>query len=216
MNIVMLGAPGAGKGTIAKKLQTILGIPHISTGDIFRENIKNETPLGKLAKSYIDKGSLVPDDVTVDMLLKRIDSEDAKNGFVLDGFPRTINQANALKKALAEKNKKIDFAIYLDAKDEDIEKRLSGRRVCESCGRPYHIVTLKPKVEGICDDCKGKLIQRKDDSIEVIKDRLKVYHEQTQPLVDYYNTEKLLKTVNGMQDLDKELEDIKAILNDKH
>lgn len=216
MNIVMLGAPGAGKGTIAKKLQTVLNIPHISTGDIFRENIKNETELGKLAKSYIDKGELVPDDVTVKMLLSRLENADAKNGFILDGFPRTINQANALKKALIENNKKIDHAILLDTKDEDVIKRLSGRRVCDSCGKPYHIENIKSKVEGICDDCNGKLIQRKDDTVEVIQDRLRVYHEQTQPLIEYYKNEKNLSVVNGMQDIDKELEDIKAIINDKH
>ncbi|MDO5563824.1 MAG: adenylate kinase [Eubacteriales bacterium] len=213
MNIVMLGAPGAGKGTVAKKLQEEYKIPHISTGDIFRENIKNGTELGLKAKSFMDKGELVPDEITINMLLDRIEKDDAKEGFILDGFPRTINQAEALKIKLNEKNTKVEYAILLDTKDEDIIKRLSGRRVCENCGKPYHIETLKPKTDGICDDCNNKLIQRKDDTIEVIKDRLNVYHKQTQPLVDYYQNEKVLHTIDGFQSLDAEIIEIKKILN---
>lgn len=212
MNIVMLGAPGAGKGTIAKKLEEKYHLPHVSTGDLFRENIKNNTSLGQEAKTYMDKGALVPDTVTINMLLDRISKDDCKNGFILDGFPRNLAQADGLKDALAKKSEKIDLAILMDAKDEDIVKRLSGRRVCESCGTPYHIETLKPKVDGICDKCGGKLIQRKDDTEEVIRDRLKVYHEQTQVLIEYYDKEGILLTMNGFDSIENILSKLEKVI----
>lgn len=212
MNIVMLGAPGAGKGTIAKKLEEKYHLPHVSTGDLFRENIKNNTSLGQEAKSYMDKGALVPDNVTINMLLDRISKDDCKNGFILDGFPRNLAQADGLKEALAKKSDKIDLAILMDAKDEDIVKRLSGRRVCETCGAPYHIETLKPKIDGICDKCGGKLIQRKDDTPEVIKDRLKVYHEQTQVLIEYYDKAGILLTMNGFDSIDNILLQLEKVI----
>jgi len=212
MNIVMLGAPGAGKGTIAKKLEEKYHLPHVSTGDLFRENIKNNTSLGQEAKTYMDKGALVPDTVTINMLLDRISKDDCKNGFILDGFPRNLAQADGLKDALSKKSEKIDLAILMDAKDEDIVKRLSGRRVCESCGTPYHIETLKPKVDGICDKCGGKLIQRKDDTEEVIRDRLKVYHEQTQVLIEYYDKEGILLTMNGFDSIENILSKLEKVI----
>lgn len=212
MNIVMLGAPGAGKGTIAKKLEEKYHLPHVSTGDLFRENIKNNTSLGQEAKTYMDKGALVPDTVTINMLLDRISIDDCKNGFILDGFPRNLAQADGLKDALAKKSEKIDLAILMDAKDEDIVKRLSGRRVCESCGTPYHVETLKPKVDGICDKCGGKLIQRKDDTEEVIRDRLKVYHEQTQVLIEYYDKEGILLTMNGFDSIENILSKLEKVI----
>lgn len=198
MNIIMLGAPGAGKGTIASQMSERYNIPHISTGDIFRANIKNGTELGKLAKSYIDKGALVPDDVTINMTMDKLRSDECKSGFILDGFPRTINQAEGLSKALKEMNSKIDFVLLVEASDDLIAKRLCGRRVCEKCGETYHVEYLPPKVDGICDKCGGKLIIRKDDSAEVISDRLKTYHVQTSPLIDFYNKLNLIKTVDGI------------------
>ena len=212
MNIIMLGAPGAGKGTIATRLEEKYHLPHVSTGDLFRENIKNNTALGQEAKSYIDKGQLVPDSVTINMLLDRISKDDCRNGFILDGFPRNLAQADGLKNALSEKSQKIDLAILMNAADEDIIKRLSGRRVCEGCGAPYHIETLKPKVDGVCDKCGGKLIQRKDDTEEVIKERLKVYHEQTQVLIDYYDKEGILITKNGFDPIDKTLTELEKVI----
>ena len=212
MNIIMLGAPGAGKGTIATRLEEKYHLPHVSTGDLFRENIKNNTALGQEAKSYIDKGQLVPDSVTINMLLDRISKDDCRNGFILDGFPRNLAQADGLKNALSEKSQKIDLAILMNAADEDIIKRLSGRRVCEGCGAPYHIVTLKPKTEGVCDKCGAKLIQRKDDTEEVIKERLKVYHEQTQVLIDYYGKEGILITKNGFDPIDKTLTELEKVI----
>ena len=197
MNIIMLGAPGAGKGTIAALMKEKYGLPHISTGDIFRANIKEETELGKLAKSYIDKGALVPDDVTINMMIDRLSKDDCKDGYILDGFPRTIVQATAFSEALKKSNSKVDVAILVDGDDDKIADRLSGRRVCEKCGATYHIKTLPSKVEGVCDKCGGNLIHRKDDTVDVIKDRLKTYHEQTKPLIDYYRGSGCLKTISG-------------------
>lgn len=197
MNIIMLGAPGAGKGTIASMMKEHYGLPHISTGDIFRANLKEKTELGKLAKTYMDKGALVPDDVTIKMMVDRLTKDDCKNGYILDGFPRTIAQAEGLKDTLNKLNSKIDLVILVDASDEMIAERLMGRRVCENCGEIFHIVTLKPKVDGICDKCGGKLIQRKDDTKEVIMDRLKTYHESTEPLVEYYTKQNLVKSISG-------------------
>ena len=201
MKIIMLGAPGAGKGTQAKMLAEKYGIPHISTGDIFRANIKEQTELGIEAKKYIDKGLLVPDELTVKILLDRVANDDCKNGYVLDGFPRTIPQAEVLDKAVSELNDSIDFAINVDVKDENIIRRMSGRRACLKCGATYHVEHIPPKQEGICDKCGSELVLRDDDKPETVEKRLKVYHEQTQPLIDYYNKKGILKEVDGSQDM---------------
>ncbi len=212
MKIVMLGAPGAGKGTQAKMIAAKFGIPHISTGDIFRANIKNGTELGKKAKSYMDQGLLVPDELTLELIMDRFTNDDCANGYVLDGFPRTIAQAEALTASLAAKNEKMDYAIDVDVPDERIVTRMGGRRACVACGGTFHIKYNPPKTEGICDLCGGKLTVRDDDMPETVQKRLDVYHKQTQPLIDYYNKEGILKTVDGTQDVDKVFEDILAIL----
>ena len=186
MKIIMLGAPGAGKGTQAKKIAAKYNIPHISTGDIFRANIKNGTELGKKAKTYMDQGLLVPDDLVVDLVVDRVGQDDCERGYVLDGFPRTIPQAEALTKALADMGQKVDYAIDVDVPDENIVRRMSGRRACVGCGATYHVVYAPTKKEGICDTCGGELILRDDDKPETVQKRLNVYHEQTQPLIDYY------------------------------
>ena len=186
MKIIMLGAPGAGKGTQAKKIAEKYQIPHISTGDIFRSNIKEGTELGMKAKAYMDQGGLVPDELTIGMLMDRIQKDDCKNGYVLDGFPRTIPQAESLTNALNERNQKIDYAVNVDVPDENIVNRMSGRRACLSCGATYHIVYKPSKVEGVCDRCGGELVIRKDDRPETVRDRLVTYHQQTEPLVDFY------------------------------
>ena len=201
MKIVMLGAPGAGKGTQAKMIAEKYRIPHISTGDIFRANIKNGTELGKQAKEYMDKGQLVPDELTVKILLDRVAQEDCKNGYVLDGFPRTIPQAEVLDKALTELGDHIDYAIDVNVPDENIIKRMSGRRACLTCGATYHIEHVPPKKEGICDACGNELVLRDDDKPETVKNRLDVYHKQTQPLIDYYTEKNILKTVDGTADM---------------
>ena len=214
MKIVMLGAPGAGKGTQAIKIADKYDIPHISTGDIFRANIKGGTELGQKAKSYIDKGELVPDEVTIGMLLDRIAQDDCKNGYVLDGFPRTIPQAESLTEALKSQGDKIDFALNIDVPDEAIIERMSGRRACPKCGATYHIVYAAPKTENICDKCGTELIIRSDDKPETVQKRLKVYHEQTQPLIDYYKKQNILKSVDGTQPMEKVFADIVAILGE--
>lgn len=197
----MLGAPGAGKGTQAKMIAEKYSIPHISTGDIFRANIKNGTELGKKAKSYMDKGQLVPDELTLDLIMDRFKEDDCKNGYVLDGFPRTIPQAEALDKALETAGEKVDFAIDVDVPDENIVKRMGGRRACVNCGATYHIVYSPTKIEGKCDKCGEDLIVRDDDKPETVLSRLDVYHTQTQPLIDYYNNQGILKTVDGTVDM---------------
>jgi adenylate kinase len=202
MKVVMLGAPGAGKGTQAKKIAAKYDIPHISTGDIFRANLKNGTELGKKAKVYMDQGALVPDELTLELIMDRFKNEDCKNGYVLDGFPRTIPQAEALTKALAAEGQKLDIAIDVELSDERIVKRMGGRRACPNCGMTYHIETLKPQKEGICDKCGTELIVRDDDKPETVLKRLSVYHEQTQPLIEYYANEKILMTVDGTKDAD--------------
>lgn len=202
MKIIMLGAPGAGKGTQAKKIADKYQIPHISTGDIFRANIKNGTELGKKAKTYMDQGLLVPDELVVDLVVDRLAQEDCKNGCVLDGFPRTIPQAESLDAALAAKGEVIDYAIDVNVPDENIINRMSGRRACVGCGATYHIVHAPTKTEGICDRCGESLILRDDDQPETVKKRLSVYHEQTQPLIDYYSEKNVLKTVDGTQDME--------------
>ena len=212
MKIIMLGAPGAGKGTQAKRIAEQYGIPHVSTGDIFRANIKGQTPLGMEAKSYMDKGELVPDELTVKILLDRVGKDDCKNGYVLDGYPRTIPQAEVLDKEVAELNESIDYAVNVDVPDEDIIHRMSGRRACLKCGATYHIEYAAPKVENVCDSCGSELVIRDDDKPETVKNRLSVYHDQTAPLIEYYSKKGILKTVDGTQDMGKVFDDIKNIL----
>lgn len=212
MKIIMLGAPGAGKGTQAKMIAEKYGVPHISTGDIFRANIKNQTELGMEAKKYMDEGKLVPDELTVKILLDRVANEDCANGYVLDGFPRTIPQAEVLTEALEKLNDAVDYAIDVDVPDENIVKRMSGRRACVNCGATYHIVHIPPKTENICDKCGSELILRDDDKPETVLNRLKVYHDQTQPLIDYYTKKGILRTVDGTKDMKDVFEDIVKIL----
>ena len=212
MKLIMLGAPGAGKGTQAKKIAQKYQIPHISTGDIFRANIKAGTELGMKAKAFMDQGQLVPDEVTIGMLLDRISQDDSKNGYVLDGFPRTIPQAESLTAALKERGEKIDYAVNVDVPDDNIINRMSGRRACVGCGATYHVVYNAPKSEDICDTCGEKLILRDDDKPETVKNRLLVYHDQTQPLIDYYKKEGVLVEVDGTQNLEKVFQDIVAVL----
>ena len=212
MKIIMLGAPGAGKGTQAKQIAAKYEIPHISTGDIFRANIKEGTALGMEAKSYMDKGQLVPDELTVKILLDRVAKDDCKNGYVLDGFPRTIPQADVLDEAVTKLGEKIDFAINVDVPDENIIRRMSGRRACLKCGATYHIVSIPPKKEGICDACGEELVIRDDDKEETVKARLEAYHKQTQPLIDYYNNKGILKEVDGTKDMNDVFADIVNIL----
>lgn len=201
MKIIMLGAPGAGKGTQAKMIAEKFGIPHISTGDIFRSNIKEGTELGMEAKKYMDQGLLVPDELTVKILLDRVAKEDCAGGYVLDGFPRTIPQAEVLDEALNKLNDKIDYAVNVDVPDENIVKRMSGRRACLKCGATFHVEHIPPKQEGICDSCGGELVLRDDDKQETVQNRLKVYHDQTQPLIDYYSKKGILKSVDGTKEM---------------
>lgn len=212
MKIIMLGAPGAGKGTQAKQIAAKYNIPHISTGDIFRANIKGGTALGMEAKEYMDKGQLVPDELTVRILLDRVANEDCKNGYVLDGFPRTIPQAEVLDTEVKKLGETVDFAVNVDVPDENIVKRMGGRRACVKCGATYHIEHVPPKTEGICDTCGSELILRDDDKPETVKNRLNVYHEQTQPLIDYYEKQGILHTVDGTRDMDVVFADIVKIL----
>lgn len=197
MKLILLGAPGAGKGTHAEVICEKLNIPSISTGNILREAVKNHTELGNKAKSYMEAGNLVPDELVIEILQERIRQDDCKNGFILDGFPRTVAQA----KALDEMNVVIDHVIDLEVEDETVLKRLSGRRVCEDCGASYHVSFRPPKEEGVCDVCGGKVVQRKDDKPETIKDRLRVYHEQTEPLKDYYQDKGILTVVYGQEEM---------------
>ena len=212
MKIIMLGAPGAGKGTQAKMIADKYGVPHISTGDIFRANIKNGTELGMEAKKYMDQGLLVPDELTVRILLDRVAQDDCKNGYVLDGFPRTIPQAEVLDSELTKLGDHIDYAINVDVPDENIVKRMSGRRACLTCGATYHIQHVPPKKEGICDVCGSELVLRDDDKPETVKNRLNVYHEQTQPLIDFYTEKGVLKTVDGTVPMEEVFAAITAIL----
>lgn len=212
LKIIMLGAPGAGKGTQAKMLAEKYGIPHISTGDIFRANIKNGTELGAKAKEYMDKGLLVPDELVVDLIMDRFKADDCKNGYILDGFPRTIPQAEALDAALAANGEKIDYAVNVEVPDENIVNRMSGRRACVGCGATYHIVYNPTKVEGKCDTCGADLILRDDDKPETVLNRLKVYHEQTQPLIDFYTKKGVIAEVDGTKDMKDVFDAIVAIL----
>ena len=201
LRTILLGPPGAGKGTQAVKIVEKYGIPHISTGDIFRENIKNGTELGKKAQEYMNRGELVPDDLVIEIATDRLLKDDCKNGFLLDGFPRTIPQAEALDKALAALGDKVDYAIDVNVPDENIVNRMGGRRACVGCGATYHLVYAPTKTEGICDVCGKELILRDDDKPETVQKRLNVYHEQTQPLIDYYTKAGILKTVDGTVDI---------------
>ncbi len=212
MKIIMLGAPGAGKGTQAKRIAEKFGVPHISTGDIFRANIKNGTDLGKEAKKYMDEGQLVPDELTVRILLDRVKDKDCEKGYVLDGFPRTIPQAEVLDSELKKLGEKVDYAIDVDVPDENIIHRMSGRRACLKCGATYHLEYLKPAKEGICDKCGSELVLRDDDKPETVKKRLTVYHEQTQPLIDYYKKAEVLHSVDGTKEPDQVFEAIVEIL----
>lgn len=201
MNLILLGAPGAGKGTLASSLIEKMGIPSVSTGNILREAIKNNTPLGQSAKQYMDAGELVPDEVVIGMLKERIAEDDCKNGFILDGFPRTIPQAEALDTIA-----KIDCALSLEVPDAVIEGRMTGRRVCIKCGASYHVKANPPKAEGICDACGDALQIRKDDKPEVVQQRLATYHEQTEPLKDYYGKQGKLKSIDGTQGIEQTVE----------
>ena len=214
MKIIMLGAPGAGKGTQAKKIAAKYNIPHISTGDIFRMNIKNGTELGKKAKTYMDQGLLVPDELVVDLVVDRLNQEDCKAGCVLDGFPRTIPQAEALDKALSAMGQKVDYAIDVDVPDENIVHRMGGRRACVGCGATYHLEYAPTKVEGVCDVCGKELILRDDDKPETVTKRLNVYHEQTKPLIDYYTNAGIIKSVDGTVDINEVFAAIVDILGE--
>ena len=214
MKIIMLGAPGAGKGTQAKRLAEKFSIPHISTGDIFRANIKNNTELGKKAKEYMDQGLLVPDELTCSLVVDRIVRDDCANGYILDGFPRTIPQAQALDEALNKMGSNMDFAVDVDVPDEAIVSRMSGRRACVGCGATYHVKFNPPKTEGICDACGEALILREDDKPETVQKRLDVYHSQTQPLIGYYNGKGILRTVDGTKPMDQVFEDILNVLGE--
>ena len=214
MKIIMLGAPGAGKGTQAKMIAEKYGIAHVSTGDIFRMNIKEGTALGKEAKTYMDQGLLVPDELTVRILLDRVAREDCANGYVLDGFPRTIPQAQVLDQALAEMDDAIDYAINVDVPDENIIGRMTGRRACVTCGATYHIVHIPPKQEEICDACGKELVLRDDDREETVSKRLSVYHEQTQPLIDFYTAKGILRTIDGTEKMQDVFTNIVTILGE--
>ncbi len=211
MNIILLGPPGAGKGTQAKKIAENYGVPHISTGDILRENISNNTPLGMKAKSYMSRGELVPDELLITIIKDRLSRQDCANGFLLDGYPRTIPQADALAMILTESNKKIDVVLNIEVDDEELIERLSGRRMCR-CGASYHVMFNPPEKDGICNLCKGKLYQRDDDKEEAIKNRLMVYKKQTQPLIEYYNDKGLIRRIDGGKDISEIFDDIKTVL----
>ncbi|WP_461613797.1 adenylate kinase [Clostridium sp. Marseille-QA1073] len=212
MKIILLGPPGAGKGTQAKSISNKYSIPHISTGDIFRKNISEKTPLGIEAKSYIDKGHLVSDKLTIDIVQDRLEQEDCKSGFLLDGYPRTVNQAEALKNFLEEKGEKLDTALLIMVPKEYIIDRMTGRRVCLSCGASYHVKFNPTKVEGKCDICGSVVIQRDDDCKETVNERLEIYDAQTQPLIDYYKEQGLLSEVDGTQAINDVFKNICGIL----
>ena len=208
-----MGPPGAGKGTLAKQLKQAFDLVHISTGDMFRENIKGGTKLGLLAKSYIDKGHLVPDEVTIDMLKDRLAQDDCAKGFLLDGFPRTIPQAEALEKLSREINRPIEVVVNLDCDNQELIRRISGRRVCKNCGAPYHVTTMKPKVEGVCDLCGGPLYQRADDNEEALKVRLDHYVHDTKPLLDFYADRGLLENFDSLKGSQELFNQVSKFLN---
>lgn len=212
MKIIMLGAPGAGKGTQAKKIADLCKVPHISTGDIFRANIKQGTELGKKAKTYMDAGELVPDELVCDLVVDRIQQDDCTEGFILDGFPRTIPQAESLTNALNAIEQKMEYALNIDVPDENIIHRMAGRRACVGCGATYHVEFNPPKVQDVCDVCGEELILRDDDKPETVTNRLNVYHEQTKPLIDYYEKQGIVHTIDGTQTMDQVFSDIRKIL----
>ncbi|AMW23984.1 adenylate kinase [Staphylococcus sp. EG-SA-6] len=213
MNIILMGLPGAGKGTQASEIVKKFPIPHISTGDMFRKAIKDETDLGKEAKSYMDRGELVPDEVTVGIVKERISEDDAKKGFLLDGFPRTIDQAEALNDIMSELGRNIDAVINIEVPEEELMNRLTGRRICEKCGTTYHLVFNPPKVDGICDIDGGKLYQREDDNPETVSNRLNVNVKQSKPILEYYNEKGVLKNIDGAKDIDDVTKDVIDILD---
>ncbi|MCG1895649.1 adenylate kinase [Staphylococcus epidermidis] len=213
MNIILMGLPGAGKGTQASEIVKKFPIPHISTGDMFRKAIKDETDLGKEAKSYMDRGELVPDEVTVGIVKERISEDDAKKGFLLDGFPRTIDQAESLSQIMSELDREIDAVINIEVPEEELMNRLTGRRICEKCGSTYHLVFNPPKVDGICDIDGGKLYQREDDNPETVSNRLSVNVKQSKPILEYYNNKGVLKNIDGSKDIDEVTKDVIDILD---
>lgn len=213
MNIILMGLPGAGKGTQASEIVKKFPIPHISTGDMFRKAIKDETDLGKEAKSYMDRGELVPDEVTVGIVKERISEDDAKKGFLLDGFPRTIDQAESLNQIMSELDREIDAVINIEVPEEELMNRLTGRRICEKCGTTYHLVFNPPKVDGICDIDGGKLYQREDDNPETVSNRLSVNVKQSKPILEYYNNKSVLKNIDGSKDIDEVTDDVIDILD---
>lgn len=213
LNLILMGLPGAGKGTQAEKISEKYNIPHISTGDMFRLAIKEGTPLGKKAKEYMDQGNLVPDEVTIGIVEERLNKADCQEGFLLDGFPRTIAQADALQKLLGNMKESIDYAIHVNVPEEKIIERLTGRRICPTCGSTYHTMYNPPKVEGVCDKDGTPLMQREDDTPETVKNRLAVNIEQTRPLLDFYDEKGCLVTINGDQDIDQVFKDIEQTLN---
>ena len=213
MNIILMGLPGAGKGTQASEIVKKFPIPHISTGDMFRKAIKDETDLGKEAKSYMDRGELVPDEVTVGIVKERISEDDAKKGFLLDGFPRTIEQAEALNNIMSELDREIDAVINIEVPEEELMNRLTGRRICEKCGTTYHLVFNPPKVDGVCDIDGGKLYQRKDDNPETVSNRLSVNVKQSKPILEYYDEKGVLKNIDGAKDIDEVTKDVIDILD---
>ena len=216
MNLVLMGLPGAGKGTQAEKIVEKYGIPHISTGDMFRAAIKESTDLGLQAKSFMDSGNLVPDEVTIGIVRERLSKEDCAEGFLLDGFPRTVAQAEALENILSDLNKKIDYVINIDVDQEFLMERLTGRRICKSCGSTYHLVFNPPTKDDVCDRCGGELYQRADDNAETVQNRLEVNQKQTKPLLDFYEGKGYLRNINGQQDIRKVFDDLDQLLRSLH
>lgn len=214
MYLIMLGPPGAGKGTQAERLQKQLGLPHVASGDLFRENLRNETELGLLAKGYMDRGELVPDDVTIAMVRDRLERADCADGAILDGFPRTTAQAEALSRMLTDMGRRLDGVIYFDVEEEELVRRLSGRRICRDCQAPYHVHFDPPSREGVCDRCGGELYQRDDDKPETVRNRLRVYFEQTAPLVEFYKGAQLLRTVDAAGDIETVTRRLKEVIHD--
>jgi adenylate kinase len=212
LNIVLMGLPGAGKGTQAERIKETYHIPHISTGDMFREAVKNETALGQEAKRYMDRGDLVPDEITVGIVRERLSQDDCTQGFLLDGFPRTVAQAENLDETLADLSRELDIVLYIHVSRDELMKRLTGRRICQDCGATYHVTFHPPENEGVCDKCGGPLYQRSDDREETVGNRLDVNMKQTQPLLDYYASKKRLVKINGEQSIDQVFADIDANL----
>jgi adenylate kinase len=216
MNLVLMGLPGAGKGTQAEKIVEKYGIPHISTGDMFRAAIKESTELGLQAKSFMDSGNLVPDEVTIGIVRERLSKEDCAEGFLLDGFPRTVAQAEALEDILSDLHKNINFVINIDVDQEFLMERLTGRRICKSCGSTYHLVFNPPAKDGVCDRCGGELYQRADDNAETVQNRLEVNQKQTKPLLDFYEGKGYLRNINGQQDIRKVFDELDQLLRSLH